>query len=441
MRFIPGSSFNQSRFLINLQICKSYVWGDLWNPTLNVSLFDGLFYLTYLRLNENEMLQVELKNPIFRSLSTLRILSIQSSSIKYIPCNAFTGLKSLKDLDLSGNYITKLHPDSLKGLWTLETLRLFGNSLVYLDRDVFSNNQNLSRLFLSGNQLTLLNQSTFDPIRSSLLYIDISHNQITCNCESSWLVRWVINTPELNLLREDETFCGIASLEPFRDKPFLDFDDNKLCGFNVDIVCLPSIAVISLVATIMLVYRFRWQIRRWLFLLKLAVLGYMEVRDPLDHGDFEYDLNVIFHEDDEAWVREHLRVVIEERLPQFQRKVYGDGDLVPGMYYLEAVDYVVTRSYKTVVVLSRAAVKDRWFMLKFRTAIDHVTDTQTEFVILLFLEEIPGEALPFLVRLCLSDGRPYIHWPEDIRGREYFCDELIAKLTFNLKTNDLIPNE
>nr|XP_054761046.1 toll-like receptor 4 [Lytechinus pictus] len=355
--------------------------------------------------------------------------------------NTFTGLESLKYLDLSENYLTKLHPDSLKGLWKLESIDLSGNSLVYLDSDVFSNNQNLSRLTLSGNQLEFFNQSTFDPLISSLLYIDISQNQIAWDCDLRWLVRWVISTPTVKLLQKDKTICGRASLEPLRDKPFLDFNPTELCGFNVYIVCLPSIAVISLIATIMLVYNCRWQLRRWLFLLKLAALGYMEARDHRDHDDYEYDLNVIFHEDDEAWVREHLRVVIEERLPHFQRKVYGDADLVAGMYYLEAIDYAVTRSYKTVVVLSREAINDRWFMLKFRTAIDHVTDTQTEFVLLLFLEDIPGEELPFLVRLCLSDGRPYVHWPEDAIGREYFFDELIVKLTVNLKTNHLIPNE
>ncbi|XP_054761588.2 toll-like receptor 7 [Lytechinus pictus] len=394
-----------------------------------------------LRLDGNQMFRDQLQNPIFRSLSSLQILSLRSSSIPSIPSKAFSELESLKDLDLSGNYIKKLQPDSLKGLWKLKTVDLSANNLVYLDKDMFSNNPNLSRLILSQNQLTFFTQSTFDPIRSSLLYIDISQNQITCNCDLSWLVRWVVGTPTITLLQEKATFCGVASLEPFRDKPFLDFDPTERCGFNVDIICLPSIAVISLVATVMLVYHFRWQLRRWLFLLKLAVLGYMEVRDPRDHNDYEYDLNVIFHEDDEEWVQEHLRVAIEERLPQFQRKVYGDADLVAGMYYLEAVDYVVTRSFKTVVVLSRAAIKDRWFMLKFRTAIDHVTDTQTEFVLVLFLEDIPGEELPFLVRLCLSDGRPYLHWPDDIRGREYFFDELLAKLTVNLKTNDLIPNE
>eukprot|EP00057_Strongylocentrotus_purpuratus_P011678 XP_011666152.1 PREDICTED: major facilitator superfamily domain-containing protein 10 [Strongylocentrotus purpuratus] len=60
-----------------------------------------------------------------------------------------------------------------------------------------------------------------------------------------------------------------------------------------------------------------------------------------------------------------------------------------------------------------AAVQDRWFMLKFRTAMDHVSDTQTEFVVVVFLEDIPDDEIPFLARLYLRDGRPYLHWTED----------------------------
>ena len=160
-------------------------------------------------------------------------------------------------------------------------------------------------------------------------------------------------------------------------------------------VCLP-IAVICLVAIAVLFHHYRWQLRHRIFLLKFAALGYLEIRDAREHDDYEFDLNIIFYDDDEEWVREHLRLAIEERLPQFQSNVFGDEDLVPGMHYLEAVNYVVRRSYKTVVLLSSAAVRDRWFMLKFRTAMDHVSDTQTEFVFVVFLEDIPDEELPFL---------------------------------------------
>eukprot|EP00057_Strongylocentrotus_purpuratus_P010064 XP_011664538.1 PREDICTED: slit homolog 1 protein-like [Strongylocentrotus purpuratus] len=101
----------------------------------------------------------------------------------------------------------------------------------------------------------------------------------------------------------------------------------------------------------------------------------------------------------------------------------------------------MSHSYKTIILLSTAAVQDRWFMLKFRTAMDHVSDTQTEFVVAVFLEDIPDDEMPFLARLYLRDGRPYLHWTEDVRGHEYFWDKLVKTLTINLRTNDLVPNE
>eukprot|EP00057_Strongylocentrotus_purpuratus_P018310 XP_011672784.1 PREDICTED: toll-like receptor 2 type-2 [Strongylocentrotus purpuratus] len=314
-----------------------------------------------------------------------------------------------------------------------------GNFLSYLDEAIFSNNAKLTTLSLANNKFTSFNQSTFQPIKPSLSSIDLSNNPINCNCDLKWLLDWL--SGPIQLLHEDETICSLASLDSVGEKPLLDFDPNELCRLNIVLICVLSLAAICFVVAVGFVFHNRWQIRFKLYLLKLAVLGYNELRDARDHNDYEFDLNIIFYDDDEHWIREQLQPVFEERLPQFERNVFGDDDLVPGMHYLDSVDYVVSRSYKTVIVLSRAAVRDRWFMLKLRTAMDHVSDTQTEFVVVVFLEEIPDDEIPFLARLYLSDGRPYFHWPNEERGQEYFWNELVKSLTINLRTNDLIPNE
>eukprot|EP00057_Strongylocentrotus_purpuratus_P024699 XP_011679173.1 PREDICTED: LOW QUALITY PROTEIN: toll-like receptor 4 [Strongylocentrotus purpuratus] len=231
------------------------------------------------------------------------------------------------------------------------------------------------------------------------------------------------------LLEKEQTICSSASLEPLREKPLLNFDPNKLCIMNNGLFSLIPLASISLVVISVLLYHYRslvvihWQLRYKLFLFKLAVMGYKEMRDARDHNDYEFDVNIIFYdddEDDEEWIREQLRPALEERLPQFHRNVFGDEDLVLGMHYLDSVDYVVSHSYKTIIVLSRAAVHDHRFILKFRTAMDHVSDTLTEFVVVVFLEDIPDDEMPFLARLYLSDGRPYIHRTENVRGQQYF---------------------
>ncbi|XP_030850977.1 LOW QUALITY PROTEIN: slit homolog 2 protein-like [Strongylocentrotus purpuratus] len=438
----PGASFQHLQSLVNLDMKDSGldIW-NIWNENRNVSLFDGLLNLINLELSSNPSLCFisDLPPGIFQQLSVLQELNLDRCDITNLHPLVFSGLESLQKLSLKGNNIHHIHDDILSGLGQIKSINFEGNRIAYLEELMFSNNWKLTDLSLANNGLTRLNQSTFKPIFSSISSLDLSMNPIDCNCELKWLIDW-LNKP-IRLIDKENTICSSASLEPLREKPLLHFDPNELCIINYGIFSLIPLASISLVVISVLVYHYRWQLRYKLFLLKLAVVGYKEMRDARDNNDYEFDVNIIFYDDDEEWIREQLRPALEERLQQFQRNVFGDEDLVLGMHYLDSVDYVVSHSYKTIIVLSRAAVHDHWFILKFRTAMDHVSDTLTEFVVVVFLEDIPDDEMPFLARLYLSDGRPYIHWTENVRGQEYFWDELTKNLTINLRTNDLIPNE
>ena len=70
---------------------------------------------------------------------------------------------------------------------------------------------------------------------------------------------------------------------------------------------------------------------------------------------------------------------------------------------------------------------------------NHVTDTETQNMILVFLEDIPDQELPHLVRLHLSGQGAYLMWEEDEEGQEYFWNRLTKHLNSNLKVNHLIP--
>eukprot|EP00057_Strongylocentrotus_purpuratus_P026347 XP_011680821.1 PREDICTED: toll-like receptor 4 [Strongylocentrotus purpuratus] len=439
----PRIFLKDSQGIQDLEIRKSYLsTGDLWDKTLNVSLFDGLSKLITLDLSDNSF---DIRFPIifpariFEQLAALQKLSLETCHISGLHPLAFTGLESLRVLNLRGNMIQQLNFDIFKMLDQVTIINLDGNLLTYLDEQLFSNNPRLTTLLLSNNRFTRLNQTTFEPIKSSLLSLDFSSNPFSCNCDIRWFRDWMIG--HIVVIDEDRTVCSLASLEPLRGKPLLNFDTSKLCGLNIALVCLTPLAGIIVVVIVVVLYHNRLQLKYKLFLLKLMVIGYKEMRDARDHNDYEFDLNIIFYDDDEEWARQQLQPALEARLPQFQRNVFGDQDLIPGMHYLDAVDYVVSHSYKTLILLSRAAVHDRWFMLKLRTAMDHVSDTETEFVVVVFLEDIPDEDIPFLARLYLSDGRPYLHWTEDVRGHDFFWNKLVKSLTINLRTNDLIPNE
>nr|XP_054760526.1 toll-like receptor 3 [Lytechinus pictus] len=443
MILMSSSSFKNMHSLQHLEITRSGLWMPaMWNPNKNESLFDCLFNLRTLDLSKNDLSSGEEKNlppEVLRQLHLLQNLTLEDCDLLDLHPRAFEELKSLQVLILRNNKIEHIPSDLFKHLVHVARIDLSENHLTYLAGDVFLNNKMLRILTLSDNKLTRLDRGTLQPIYSSLLSIDISLNPIECNCDLSWFLDWL--SKSLSLINWQKTHCRGTSLKPLRGQYLTDFDPKGYCHVNIVQVCLPSLAIICLIFIIALVYPNRWLLKHKVFLLKLAAIGYNEVRDARDHKDYEYDLNVIFYDDDENWIRENFRPAVAERLPQFQRNVFGDADLVPGMYYLDAVDYVVSHSYKTVIVLSRVAIRDRWFILKFRTAMDHVSDTGTEFVVVIFLEDIPENEMPFLMRLYLSDGRPYIYWTENVRGREYFFDELTKQLTVNLRTNDRIPNE
>eukprot|EP00057_Strongylocentrotus_purpuratus_P009393 XP_011663867.1 PREDICTED: toll-like receptor 3 [Strongylocentrotus purpuratus] len=415
---------------------------DLSQNNITKLLNSSLLDLNHLDLSRNPFLSLyigDLPPGIFQQLSVLHELNLDYCDITNLHPLVFSGLESLQKLSLEGNNIEHIHDGVLSGLGQIKSINFDGNRIAYLEELIFSNNWKLTNLSLANNKLTRLNKGTFKPIFSSISSLDLSMNPINCNCDLKWLIDW-LNEP-IGLIDKDKTICSSASLEPLREKPLLDFEPNELCIFNNGLLFLIPLASISLIIIIVLLYHYRWQLRYKLFLLKLAVVGYKEMRDARDHNDYEFDVNIIFYDDDEGWIREQLQPALEERLPQFQRNVFGDEDLVLGMHYLDSVDYVVSHSYKTIIVLSKAAVHDHWFILKLRTAMDHVSDTLTEFVLVVFLEDIPDDEMPFLVRLYLNDGRPYIHWTENVRGQDYFWDELTKNLTINLKTNDLIPNE
>ncbi|XP_041477239.1 toll-like receptor 3 [Lytechinus variegatus] len=443
----PGESFKHTANLVHLDMKNSKIWSyNLWNPTTNVSLFDGLFNLTILDISNN--LGIGKSNGLipdmFHHLSALRELGLDECGIYNLPSSLFSGLESLQKLNLSGNELKQVYAGSFLGLSQLRSVRLDGNVLADLHAGSFSDNPRLTRLSLANNKLTGLNESTFRPIYSSLLQIDLSDNPIVCTCDIKWLLYWLNGRESFSLDNDESTLCGPQSLPSLREKPFLHFKPDELCRFNYAIFSVIPVALVILVCLIVafvLIHHKRWQLKYKLFLLKLAVWGYRERIDARNHTEYEFDVNFIFCDNDEEWIRIYLRPTLEEQLPQFQRNIFGDADLIAGMYYFDAVDYVVSRSFKTVVALSKAAVRDRWFMLKFRIAMDHVCDTQTEFVTVVFLEDIPDDELPFLVRLYLGDGRPYLNWTGDVRGQEYFWHELEKNLTINLKTNDHIPNE
>ena len=400
-------------------------------------MLSGLKHLRYLTLSENSLSILHQRT--FEDLSSLEELDISFCNLSTIQPGAFVGLRSLRILHLEGNILQYLSGNTFGDMKQLAQLHVDLNILTGLEDNLFVKMPLLSTLTLSSNKLLVLNQTASRQRRSTLIFIDISNNPVKCDCDMKWLFGKDGNF--VRLINTNQTRCSEASLEALRGKPIEFFNPEVQCIQQVAIYCAIPIIVVAFVASVICAYHSRWKLKYNLFLLRFAIRDFHQIRDDRDKNDYEYDINIMFIDADEEWARVTLRPGLEERLQGFDRITFGDQDFLLGRHVLDAVLDVVQKSLKTVLLLSRVAVLDNWFMIKFHMVLDHVIDRQTEDLVVVFLEDIPDEELPFLVREYLNDGRPYVRWVENEKGQKYFWAELIKILTINVRRQKFIPNE
>ena len=437
--FFKPSRFRKSLLLQRIQVDNSgIILTEIWSALTKESIFNGLYNIEFIDLSSNAI--KTLPTGLFRNLSMLSHLNLTNCGIYVIEAGVFSNMRSLQVLKLDHNLISQLPHNLFQvEMNNLQLICLNSNLLEHININLFSNTPNVSTLNLSRNQFTVFIQDAFAPILPSLVSIDISVNPIHCSCQMRWLIH--MRKSHIHVARANQTACSYDSNAPFRGKPLFEINPNDLCSSHVALFCTLPIAAVGLIGVVAFVYWKRWLVKYKIFLLKLAIFGYKEIQDPRDHFDYAFDLNVIHTDQDKEWVAELLGPILTDKLPQYERIAWSDEELPLGMYYLDAVLYVIEHSFKTILLLSRAATRDHEFMMKLRTALNHVTNTRTLSTLLVFLEDIEDEELPHLVKLYLSEERPYICWVEDERAQKYFWKKLIKMLKVNLRCDDMVPQE
>ncbi|XP_072181078.1 toll-like receptor 6 [Diadema setosum] len=237
----------------------------------------------------------------------------------------------------------------------------------------------------------------------------------------------------------NETQCSQTSFKQLVNLPLDAFHPGDFCGINTPLISGLMFAGVTVTVLGLVIYRKRWWLNYKIFLLKLFVLGYHQQEEDLQADDYEYQLNIMCHDDDDDWVHGVLKPALEERMPHLQRVAYGDEAFRATMYYIDAVYHIIDNSYKTVLLLSNHCADDAWFITKVRVALEHVNETGLDKVILVFLEDIPDERLPYLVRLFLSRDRPNLLWTEDHDGQDLFWAYFEKCMRSNPQINHALP--
>ena len=374
---------------------------------------------------------------VFRPLIQLHSLDLSQCKIVYLKPGLFQGLISLKTLYLNENAITTTFASFFKGLDSLKSLFFQNSRLQVLDKNLFVTTPKLHYLYLSGNHISKVHRETFFPTNHTLR-IDISDNRFACTCELNWFITWLQNS-DIIIKRPNQTQCYNTSFKAVVGKPILTFVPADFCGVNILLISGMTFLASAVGLSLVIAYNKRWWLNHKLFLLKLAIIGHQEMAEDFNADQYEFHLNLMFHEAEEEWVERVMKPALEERLPHLQNIVYGDDYLPLGMYYINAIHDVIENSFKTVLLLSNQSIEDTWFMTKLRIALEHITDTGLDKVILIFLEDIQDDHLPYLVRLFMSKKKPYILWVEDEDGQELFWAQFERSMRANKAINNAIP--
>ena len=379
----------------------------------NMSAFDDVPNLKILALSRNAFKRI--KSGTFRGLYNLTTLKLDRCQIQTLPIDIFRDLVSLNRLYLDRNNIITITPRHLSNLFSLVILTFEFNQMKgILEKDLFLNKSYLYIVALTNNAITGIAANTSLPMR----YLDISHNPLSCTCDLQWFSEY-IKSSHFTLRNADKTNCSSKSIPKFVGKSILSFDPSSDCGLKVDIIICTILILLSVLVTGGLAFQNRWWLNYKCFHIKLLVLGYYEIEDGRENIHYDYDVNVIFADDDEDWVRRVFLEDLVENFPNFARNriVCGENDLPLGGPRMNAIDYVIENTFKTIAIVSNSSAGDAHFMTQLQMVVEHMNEVRLENVVVVFREDVPDNRLPYLVRLFLSKNKPYFRWTEDRYGQ------------------------
>ena len=322
-------------------------------------------------------------------MSSLTTLYLNSCGIEALPVGMFTNTTRLEKLNLSHNSITSWDPK------------------------VFAPLRHLQMLTLKGNQIVSVNVASFSHL-TSLRQLDLSYNPFACNCDLMWFIEYVqmnnifvinIGSPSSYRCASPESLHGVPVLRAGLSPAY--------CVTHTDlVVTLSTAAAIFLSAIVFaLVYRGRWYIRYYVFLIRSRRRRYHELAD----GSYAYDAFVAHNSNDASWVVRHL-------LPQLEtegryRLCLHQRDWPIGREISENIVESIEASRKVIVVLSNNFAQSQWCRMELEMANHRRLSNWRNSLVLVLLETISPQNQTATLRILLTT-HTYLEWKE--RAQEKF---------------------
>ena len=347
--------------------------------------------LVHLDISENPNVGSALARypSIFQEMHHLRNLSLVGCGIESLPVGMFTNTTQLRELSLGDNVIQSWDPE------------------------VFSRLRRLRRLHLFQNKIVTVNVTSFSKL-TSLRNLDLRLNPFTCNCDLLWFLEYT-QKHGINVVRYGEKNMYIcASPKSLRGVSVVRAGLSPAgCISHSDLVFVLSTAAAIFLSAIVfaLVYRGRWYIRYYIFLIRSRRRRYLERAD----GSYVYDAFVAHNSSDASWVVRHLvpRLETEGRY----RLCLHQRDWPAGREISENIVESIEASRKVIVVLSNNFAHSQWCRMELEMANHRRLSNWHNSLVLVLLETISPENQNATLRRLLTT-HTYLEWNE--RAQEKF---------------------
>ena len=295
----------------------------------------------------------------------------------------------------------------------LTSLFLTDNDIKSWIPDVFAPLRHLRILTLARNKIVSVNVASFSHL-PSLRQLDLSLNPFACNCDLMWFLEYVHSNNIFIFYIGNPSKYICASPKSLHGVPVLRSGVSPAdCVSHTDIfVTLSTAAAIFLSAIVFaLVYRGRWYIRYYIFLIRSRRRRYLDRAD----GSYVYDAFVAHNSNDASWVVRHLLPRLETegryRLCLHQR------DWPIGREISENIVESIEASRKVIVVLSNNFAQSQWCRMELEMANHRRLSNWRNSLVLVLLETISPENQTATLRNLLTT-HTYLEWKE--RAQEKF---------------------
>ena len=376
-RKIEPRAFHNSR-LTDLQF--DHNWID-FKPNSAIP-YDTLFIycpnLTKLLIGYNDIRNITDGKlvTLLSPLSKLTYLHLGGARMYEIPENLFSKFTNLTKLYLGSNKIKAFNPNA------------------------FINVTKLKVLHLDANQIQVINDSFPVTLRQSLKELHLSNNPFSCAfCTSNnniWFRNW-IDSSKIRFPKWP-SYYRCASPPKEKGTLFQSHHPTEKDCIQKDpmIVAYVTIGVFILVFTVFGIvgYKTRWYIRYYTIKFgKRCTFGWKD--DPekqrLLGNELRYDVYVIYHDNDRAFVRNEILKFMEEE--NHYKLFIWDRDFTAGDQTVGIVVDNICKSNHVIAVISRSFLKDQWCDFQLAVSVDRQIELKRNYLTLLIMEDVDKNLL------------------------------------------------